>query len=521
MFSTGKKTHPGTLPQFQALENQAADIPHGSARNGLGQCGSRPKESTAGIEPLRGEPAGNVNPAASPAMMERSTHAARGVSLVFVLASSGTPLMPCHPARARRFLKNGRARIHKLYPFTIRLVDRPSGELQPVTIKIDPGATVTGFAITRLHTQDPTLQTTLHLAELTHRGTSIRQRNKQRSGYRRRRRSAHLRCRPPRFNNRRRAAGWLPPSLTSRVDNILSWVGRYAKLAPLSAIALESVRFDTQILQNSEISGVEYQQGTLAGYQLREYLLEKWGRQCVYCDKTNIPLEIEHIVPKASRGSNRSSNLTLACHDCNQRKGNTSVEQFLSDQPDRLQRILSHTKKHLAASAAVNATRNSVVQKLHETELPIATFCGGLTKFNRAKLSIPKTHALDAGCVGTLDHLANWNIPVFCIKATGRGTYQRTRVTKDGFPRGYLPRHKTVHGFHTGDLVKTVIPKGKKTGIYTGRVAVRTSGSFNLQTSTATIQGISHRHCRRICRADGYTYHLQPPNYPTLNSSQA
>src|ERR1700757_2508128 len=126
MFNTGKKTHPGMLPQFPALENQAADIPHGSERNGLGPCGS--KEPAAGIELVRGEPAGNVNPAASPAMVGQSTPAARGVSLVFVLASSGTPLMPCHPARARQFLKNDRARIRKLYPFTIRLVDRAGGD---------------------------------------------------------------------------------------------------------------------------------------------------------------------------------------------------------------------------------------------------------------------------------------------------------------------------------------------------------------------------------------------------------
>src|ERR1700736_87867 len=119
MLSTGKKTHPGTLPQFQALENQAADSPHGSERNGLGHCCSRSKERSAGTQRVRGEPAGNVNPVASPAPVEQSTQAARGVTLIFVLASGGTPLMPCHPAKARKFLKEGRARIHQLFPFTI------------------------------------------------------------------------------------------------------------------------------------------------------------------------------------------------------------------------------------------------------------------------------------------------------------------------------------------------------------------------------------------------------------------
>ena len=206
MLSRGKKTHPGTLPQSQALEDQEANvIAHGSQRNGLGHCGWRPKERSAATQPVRGEPAGKVNPAASPAAVEQSIQAARGVSLVFVLASSGRSLMPCHPARARQFLKEGRARIHKLLPFTIRLVDRESGATQPILLKIDPGATTTGFALTRAAKEDSTQQTTLHLAELTHRGDDIRARNKKRAGYRRRRRNSNLRHRAPRFKNRCRA----------------------------------------------------------------------------------------------------------------------------------------------------------------------------------------------------------------------------------------------------------------------------------------------------------------------------
>ena len=218
---------------------------------------------------VRGEPAGKVNPAASPAAVEQSTQAARGVTLVFVLASGGTPLMPCHPARARQFLKEGRARVHQLFPFTIRLVDRLEGDTQPIILKIDPGATTTGFALNRAAKEDLTKQTTLHLAELTHRGEDIRARNKKRAGYRRRRRNTNLRYRAPRFRNRCRAPGWLPFSLMARVNNILSWVQRYGKLAPITAIEVESVRFDSQLLQNPQVSGIEYQQGTLAGYEVR------------------------------------------------------------------------------------------------------------------------------------------------------------------------------------------------------------------------------------------------------------
>jgi 5-methylcytosine-specific restriction endonuclease McrA len=336
----------------------------------------------------------------------------------------------------------------------------------------------------------------------------------QRRGYRRRRRNANLRHRAPRFDNRTRKDGWLPPSLRSRVNNIVSWFNRYSKVVPISSVAIESVRFDTQSMENPEISGKEYQQGTLFGYELREYLLEKWDRKCAYCDASDVPLQIEHIVPRnpknrfAQKGSDRPSNLTLACERCNKAKDNNPVEKFLLEQPDRLARILSHTRKSLGAAAAVNSMRSTVFRRLRDASgLPIAGFSGGRTKFNRSNLGIPKTHALDAACVGEVSQLSDWNRPVLHIKVTGRGSYQRTRVTKDGFPRGYLPRTKFVHGFRTGDLVKAIVPCGKKAGSYLGRVAVRSRGSFNIQTSNRTIQDVSYKLCRRIQAGDGYTYY--------------
>jgi 5-methylcytosine-specific restriction endonuclease McrA len=502
------KTHPGVLPQSRALK-VSSDAP-AKVKAGTGETGPQGADQ-ADFQHGRGErpaPSDGAGPSPSPQGEEKS-----GVTRVFVRALDGRPLMPCHHARARQFLKEGRARIHKLYPFTIRLTDRVQGATQPVILKIDPGAVTTGLALNRQEITNPTNQTVLHLAELTHRGRAIREAVVQRSAYRRRRRSTNLRYRAPRFLNRTKPKGWLPPSLRSRVDNIVSWVRRYARLAPITSIAIESVRFDTQALQNPEIFGKEYQQGTLLGYELREYLLEKWGRTCANCGATNVPLQLEHIIPRnprnrfAQKGSDRPGNLTLACNPCNKAKGNRPIEVFLADQPGRLARIRSNIGKPLDAAAAVNATRNALVEELKALSgIPIACFTGGRTKFNRFRLGIPKTHALDAACVGEVSQLTNWKIPILQIKATGRGSYQRSRVTKYGFPRGYLPRAKTVYGFRTGDLVKATVPFGKKVGTYTGRVAVRSSGSFNIQTKEKTIQGISYRYCRRIVAGDGYSY---------------
>ncbi|MFO7751028.1 MAG: RRXRR domain-containing protein [Desulfobacteraceae bacterium] len=100
--------------------------------------------------------------------------------------------------------------------------------------------------------------------------------------------------------------------------------------------AMELVRFDMQKIQNPEIAGTQYQQGALLGYEVREYLLEKWNRTCVYCGAQDTPLEVEHIVSKSKGGSNRVSNLTLACNTCNQRKNNQPIEQFLQNKPELL-----------------------------------------------------------------------------------------------------------------------------------------------------------------------------------------
>ena len=427
--------------------------------------------------------------------------------MVLVLDKRKRPLMPCTEKRARLLLERGRARVHKMVPFTIRLVDRLSQDsaFQPLRIKLDPGSKTTGMALVR-ETPDNGVAV-LNLFDLVHRGKQISEALTARRALRRRRRGT-LRYRAPRFLNRTRPESWLPPSLQHRVDTAISWVNRLVKLVPVSGISVERVRFDTQALQNPEISGVEYQQGTLAGYEVREYLLEKWGRKCCYCGAQNVPLQIEHLSPKSQGGSNRISNLALACAACNQKKGAQDIRTFLQKQPERLARILKHSKASLRDAAAVNATRFALADALRDTGLVVESASGGRTKFNRQRFGIPKTHALDAVCVGDVDGVAGWQKPTLAIKCTGRGSYQRTRLDRNGFPRGYLLRQKRVEGFGTGDYVKAVVPKGKHQGVHVGRVAIRKTGSFNLQTPQEVLQGISHRYCQLLQRGDGYGYAL-------------
>ncbi|MGK7927636.1 MAG: RNA-guided endonuclease IscB [Spirulina sp.] len=420
---------------------------------------------------------------------------------VFVLDKNKRPLNPTHPARARKLLKNGRARVFKRFPFTIILQDVEGGETNDCQLKIDPGSKTTGLAILQGNR-------VIWGAELTHRGSQIRDALTSRRQLRRSRRNRKTRYRKPRFLNRKRPDGWLAPSLMSRVNNILTWVKRLCRICPISGISQELVRFDTQALQNPEISGVEYQQGELFGYEVREYLLEKWKRKCAYCGRENVPLEVEHIQPKSKGGSNRVNNLTLACRLCNQAKGNQEIEHFLSGQSHILKRILGQAKRPLADSAAVNSTRCKLYEELNKTGLPVEVGTGGLTKFNRTRKNLSKAHWLDAACVGksTPEQLIVEAKKPLLIAAKGHGTRQRCRPDKYGFPKAHAPKAKFFQGFQTGDIVKASIPKGKYAGNYIGRIAIRFRPSFRLSTTGNKPFDVHPKYLQTIHHADGYEY---------------
>jgi 5-methylcytosine-specific restriction endonuclease McrA len=413
--------------------------------------------------------------------------------MVFVLDQKKRPLMPCTPKRARLLLARGRAVIHRVQPFVIRLKDRRVEDcvLQPIALKIDPGSKTTGMALARVEaTEEGKVHRALFLCEVGHRGHKVHDQKVKQANARSRRRSANLRHRAPRFDNRKVPEGWLPPSILSRVGNVVTWSARLSKWAPVSRIEVERVRFDTQLLQNPEIAGTQYQRGTLAGWEARAYLLVKYAYRCAYCSKADTPFEVDHILPRSRGGSNRISNLCLACHACNQEKGDKTAAEF--GHPE----VEAQAKRPLKDAAAVNATRFKVVEALPVFGLPISTWTGGRTKWNRAQFAVEKTHALDALCVGDLAGVRPGKLKTLSIKASGRGDHCRTNWTKHGFPRGYKMRQKQVHRVKTGDRVRAVVKASLKTaGIHVGRVQVRTSGFFDIQTHEKEVEGVNAKYC--------------------------
>jgi hypothetical protein len=140
--------------------------------------------------------------------------------------------------------------------------------------------------------------------------------------------------------------------------------------------------------------------------------------------------------------------------------------------------------------------------------LPIECGSGGITKFNRTTRALPKSHWMDAANVGksTPAHLQIEGVIALLITATGHGRRQLCLMDASGFPRTRPKCAKKVKGYQTGDIVKAVVTKGKNIGVYVGRVAVRATGSFNITTSTGTVEGINHRFCQSLHHVDGYSY---------------
>lgn len=455
--------------------------------------------------------------------------------MVFVLSKQKKPLDNCAPAKARMLLRDGSAIVHKQHPFTIRLKDTEvHSQEKEYQIKVDPGSKTTGITLVDEDTN------VVFFAELEHRGERVVSLLKKRSQIRRNRRTRELRYRKPKWGNAYKKKGskfradsprpedWLPPSILSIEQNIVNFVKKLTKLSNVRSIALESVKFDMQKMENSSISGVEYQQGSLQGYEIRNYLLENTGSICQYClgESKDNRLEIEHMHPTSRGGSNRLNNLTIACRTCNKDKNSDTLPEYLKrllglktniakTRARHIDRLLKTGKPfvHLRYAAWANTMRNRLANDLSILVPHFIKGTGGQTSYNRIQeLNLPKEHYYDALAVGPLPIDGRYTIvtdQVLEVKAFGRGSRFRGRTNACGIITKNLMRQKQVFGFQTGDVVKSVVPKGKKQGVHVGRVAIRKSGYFNIRTASGTVQGISHKYCRIIQRNDGYGYSLK------------
>ena len=431
-----------------------------------------------------------------------------------VIDAEHRPLAPCSPRRARILVQQSKAdgrHRNGIYYLTLHRTVRPES-IQSAHLMIDPGKSHTGLAIVRDDKQHN--RTILFCTTIQHRN-DVRKRLTQRASFRRTRRG-RLRFRKPRFSNRRRPAGWLTPSLRSRLDNTLTWVDRLTGLIAVSEIHVETTQFDVQHLRSPGIHGKDYQQGPLYRTTLRAFIIHRDNSTCRYCGKKAKPVELDHVIPRSLSGPNTHWNLVVACHKCNRRKDNQTVAEFLRRRPQRLADIEAQLQKPLASAAHMNVIIPELLRRLCQQGHHVTEHDAAQTAANRQTLNVKKDHHIDAAVLGEPTTLRGVPNHILSIKAIGRGQRKRIMPDKSGTPRSqhwpaycrlspsehrkvptpsHKNRQKRIDGIGTGDLVQIQHASGTVRGHatpYRNRVSVGTKPARTALISAATLIARHH-----------------------------
>ncbi len=411
---------------------------------------------------------------------------------VFVLDKDKRPLASCHPARARILLKEGKASVYKMFPFTIILKESyPDFKPRVHCLKFDPGVSESGMVVVeKSRDKYSSVGRVVFASVIKHKFYLVRRRMISRA-LRRRFRRKRLRRRKARFY-RAVSSNWISPSLSSVLSNYVTWINRIVALSPISEIFVEVSKFDSHKMKDKSVHGNLYRFGELYGVKdIRSYIFDKFKHRCVYCGSTS-NLEIDHIIPKSRGGSDRIDNLVLACRKCNNEKGNRTASEFGYD---NIQQLVG---KSLKAPSVLNRLNIKLIEFLEFLGKPYYISDGITTSHNRKFLGLKKEHWIDALCVGEIYDKIIYPSYGLYIKAEGRGNRQIVRNDKYGFPRFHLSRNRHHFGFRSGDMVRT------NDGII-GKVVCRSRGQFDVKTKNGTIYR-KYTECEVIFKRDGYSY---------------
>ena len=381
--------------------------------------------------------------------------------VVYILNKHGKPLMPCSPCKARKLLRQGKAKVKRTEPFTIQLLYGSSGYTQDITLGIDAGSKHIGVSAT-------TKKKELYAADVEIRN-DITDKLSTRRQNRRSRRNRKTRYRKSKFQNRVKSKhkGWLAPSIESKINSHFRVVRDVYKMIPINRIVVETASFDIQKIQNPDISGVGYQKGDQLGFDnVREYVLWRDGHICQCCkgkSKDNI-LEVHHIESRKT-GGNSPSNLITLCRTCHAgyHKGTVKL-------PSKIKRGMSFRD-----STFMGIMRWTFYNRLKEIYHNVYMTYGYVTKHNRIKNHLPKEHYIDAYCIAgnfgaeRLDYYYYQK----CVRKTNRQIH-KAKMLKGGKKKlNQAPKY--IKGFQLFDKVQY---NGKLYYIF-GR---RSSGYFDIRT---------------------------------------
>ena len=302
--------------------------------------------------------------------------------MVYVLNMNGKPLMPTERhGKVRRMLRDGKAHVVRLEPFTIQLDYSAEENIQDVSLGIDSGSKHIGVSATTSKRELLTMQ-------VEERDDIVKLIASRREA-RRTRRCRKLRYRAPRFSNRRRKKGWFAPNTENRIAAHLRIVRMVHSILPVKSTTIEVAQFDFQKIKNDKIQGVEYQQGEQLGFwNVREYVLARDEHKCQQCKgKSKDPILNVHHLESRKTGGNAPNNLITLCETCHKAYHRREFEL-------KIKRGAS-----LRDAAAMSIMRWEVFNRARAEFSDVNLTYGYKTKHTRIHNNIEKTHCADAFCI--------------------------------------------------------------------------------------------------------------------------
>ena len=330
--------------------------------------------------------------------------------LVYVLNLYDDPLMPCKPVVARFLLRDGRAKVVRRCPFTIKLLQPSEEYLQPLTLGIDTGSAKLGSAVVNGNGD------VVYMSEVEVRN-DVTDNMKTRAMYRRNRRTRNTRYRKPRFLNRKNSikSGRLPPTLRSKLDSHLREIKFVLSILPISNLIIETATFDPHALKNPEVltNNWLYQHGTNFGFaNTKAYVLDRDNYTCQYCHgKLNDKrLHVHHIIFRRDGGSDDENNLITLCETCHTALHHDQIS--LKKNGKRKGNLKHATQMNVLRSQLLNATG------AYET-------FGYITKEIRQYWGLPKEHYFDAVAIASQGSPLNFKTTQVVFKrCVADGDYQ-------------------------------------------------------------------------------------------------
>lgn len=355
--------------------------------------------------------------------------------MVYVINKNGKPLMPCTEAKARKLLKQNKAKCIKRTPFSIKLLWNCEENTQPITLGIDTGSSKVGSAVVNQKGE------VIYMSEVEIRN-DITDKMRQRSKYRRNRRNRKTRYRKPRWKNRKNSIkkDRFSPTMNSKINSHLKEIKFVQTILPISKIILETAIFDPHALKNPAVLYNKwlYQKGINYGFaNTKAYILNRDNYTCQHCKgkSKDSRLHVHHIIFRNNGGSDEPENLITLCKTCHDdlHAGNIKLKG-------------GKIKGQLKHATQMNSIRQQLLRMFPQAE---ETF-GFVTKEHRQLMNLPKEHYMDAIAIASQGNEINFKTNVILLKkCISDGDYQQTKGVRS---EQRIPTGK-IQGFRKFDKV--------------------------------------------------------------------